>query len=303
MIYLRSYTLPDQGEEEDWEERYWSRKAGGNPHPHEYPYGIFPYKELRRIEFSEVTIFCGGNGSGKSTLLNLIAESLNLPRITPFNSSEFFHEYIRYMCRWDVPEKRGITPGSAIYTSDDVFYGLIDRRVENFETEDRRREAQDTYRQEKADMMTGAGPAYRTLADYDKLVKRLEVRHKTMSKYVTAHAGTLTTPDSNGQYALNFFRTHFRDDCLFLLDEPENSLSPKYQTEVANLILEYARFFGCQFVISTHSPFFLSMKGALIYDLDAVPVTTKAWWELENMKAYFELFEASREKFRKEKRD
>ena len=62
MIYLKSYTLPDQGEEEDWAERYWSRKAGGNPHPREYPYGIFPYKGLRRIEFSEVT--AAGTGAG-----------------------------------------------------------------------------------------------------------------------------------------------------------------------------------------------------------------------------------------------
>ena len=297
MIYLKSFTLPTLEEEEDRAERYWSRLAGGNTHCHEYPYGIFPLKGLRQIGFSEITIFCGGNGSGKSTLLNLAAEALNLPRITPFNTSPYFHEYIRLMCRWEIPEKRGITPGSAIFTSDDVFYGLIDRRVENFETEDRRREAQNIYRQEKAEMMMGAGPAYRTLADYDKLVKRLEVRHKTMSKYVTAHAGALTTPDSNGQYALNFFRTHFRDDCLFLLDEPENSLSPKYQTEVANLIVEYARFFGCQFVISTHSPFFLSMKGALIYDLDSEPVLTKPWWELENMKMYYALFRDNRAKF------
>ena len=297
MIYLKSYTLPTLEEEIDVAERYWSRKAGGNPHPAAYPYGIFPFKGLRRIEFSEVTVFCGGNGSGKSTLLNLIAESLNLPRITPFNTSEFFHEYIRYMCRWDVPEKRGIAPGSAIYTSDDVFYGLIDRRVENFETEDRRAEAAAFYRDEKAKMMQGASFTFRSLDDYDKLVKRLEVRHKTMSKYVTAHAGNLTTPDSNGQFALNFFREHFRDDCLFLLDEPENSLSPKYQLEVAALIEQFARFFGCQFVISTHSPFFLSMKGALLYDLDSNPVETRAWWELENMRTYYRLFRDNREKF------
>ena len=178
-----------------------------------------------------------------------------------------------------------------------MFYGLIDRRVENFETEDRRAEAAAFYRDEKAKMMQGASFTFRSLDDYDKLVKRLEVRHKTMSKYVTAHAGNLTTPDSNGQFALNFFREHFRDDCLFLLDEPENSLSPKYQLEVAALIEQFARFFGCQFVISTHSPFFLSMKGALLYDLDSNPVETRAWWELENMQTYYRLFRDNREKF------
>ncbi len=300
MIYLKSFTLPTQGEEEDWEERYWSRRAGGNPHPNAYPYGIFPYKGLRRIDFSEITIFSGGNGSGKSTLLNLIAEALNLPRVTPFNTSEFFHEYIRLMCKWETLGKRGVAPGSAIYTSDDVFYGLIDRRVENFETEDRRREAGEEYREEMARMQRGDGPAYRTLEDYDNLVRRLEVRHKTMSKSVTSHAGQLSTPDSNGQYALSFFRKRFRDDCLFLLDEPENSLSPKYQTAVAEMILEYARFFGCQFIISTHSPFFLSIKGALIYDLDSTPAETKAWWELENMQAYYELFRKNADRFEKE---
>ncbi|MBQ2546788.1 MAG: AAA family ATPase [Clostridia bacterium] len=303
MIYLKSYTLPTLEEELDLAERSWSRKAGGNPHPAAYPYGIFPYKGLRRIEFSEVTIFCGGNGSGKSTLLNLIAESLGLPRITPFNTSPYFREYIERMCKWEVPEKRGVAPGSAIFTSDDVFYGLIDRRVENFETEDRRREAEEVYREEKAKMMQGATFKFRSLADYEDLVKRLEVRHKTMSKYVTAHAGQLTTPDSNGQYALNFFRDHFRDDCLFLLDEPENSLSPKYQKEVVKLIEDFSRFFGCQFVISTHSPFFLSMKGALLYDLDSLPAEPKRWWELENMRMTYELFAANRDKFEQKNSD
>ena len=162
MIYLASYTLPTQDEEEDRAERYWSRRGGGNTHCHEYPYGIFPYKGLRRIEFSDVTIFCGGNGSGKSTLLNLIAESLSLPRITPFNTSVYFHEYIRLMCRWKVPENRSVAPGSAIYTSDDVFYGLIDRRVENFETGDRREAAGREYLDEKVRMMYTDEPAYRT---------------------------------------------------------------------------------------------------------------------------------------------
>ena len=110
MIYLKSYTLPTLEEEEDHAERYWGH---GNPHPGAYPYGIFPFKGLRRIEFSEVTVFCGGNGSGKSTLLNLIAESLNLPRITPFNTSEFFHEYIRYMCADGTSPKSAGSPREA----------------------------------------------------------------------------------------------------------------------------------------------------------------------------------------------
>lgn len=42
-----------------------------------------------------------------------------------------------------------------------------------------------------------------------------------------------------------------------------------------------------KFIISTHSPFLLSLKDALIYDLDEEPVTTKKWTELENIKVYY----------------
>lgn len=79
MIYLKHFMLPSFSKEEE-----------GNLTPHKYPYGIFPFKKLENVKFEPITIFYGGNGSGKSTLLNLIAEKLNLPRTTPFNSSPLF---------------------------------------------------------------------------------------------------------------------------------------------------------------------------------------------------------------------
>lgn len=293
MVFLKSFTLPTLKEEEDHARRFW---PNGNDHPAAYPYGIFPYKQLRRIECAEVTILCGGNGSGKTTLLNLIAVKLGLPRITPFNRSPHFDEYVRLMCEAESSHTHGLAPGSAIYTSDDVFYGLIDRRVTNEETDTRREAAQAAYYAERRKDYAG-DQAYRSLDDYDALVRRVEVRHKTMSRYVSAHAGELATPDSNGQYALRFFEDHFSDGALILLDEPENSLSPKYQLRLLKLIEDYARFYDCQFILSTHSPFFMSMKGAALYDLDEIPVSRRAWWELESMQEYYRLFSSFRDKF------
>jgi hypothetical protein len=43
-------------------------------------------------------------------------------------------------------------------------------------------------------------------------------------------------------------------------------------------------------MIATHSPFLLAIPNARIYDLDARPSMEKAWYELENMKAYYRLF-------------
>jgi hypothetical protein len=39
------------------------------------------------------------------------------------------------------------------------------------------------------------------------------------------------------------------------------------------------------------------MMGALIYDLDTMPIRTAQWYELESMQAYYQLFKLNEEKF------
>jgi len=102
---------------------------------------------------------------------------------------------------------------------------------------------------------------------------------------------------SNGETALAYFEQRLKPDTLYLLDEPENSMSPKMQLELVQMLEELAHWCGCQFVIATHSPFVLSMQGARIYDLDANPVDIKKWWELENVKVYFDFFHKNRNLF------
>lgn len=87
------------------------------------------------------------------------------------------------------------------------------------------------------------------------------------------------------------------ENALFLLDEPENSLSPAKQQELVKFIEDSARFFGCQFVIATHSPFVLAIRGAKIYDLDEEPVDVKRWTELENVRAYYDFFKKHASEF------
>ena len=84
---------------------------------------------------------------------------------------------------------------------------------------------------------------------------------------------------------------------MYLLDEPENSLSPARQQELVRFLEDSARFYGCQFVISTHSPFLLAMRGAKIYDLDENPVDVKRWTQLENVRAYYEFFKKHESQF------
>ena len=96
---------------------------------------------------------------------------------------------------------------------------------------------------------------------------------------------------------MRYFTEHIDKDAIYLLDEPENSLSIKFQIDLAKYISDSARYFGCQFIIATHSPFLLSMKGAKIYDLDADPVQARPWTELPNVRAYYDFFKKHENKF------
>lgn len=96
---------------------------------------------------------------------------------------------------------------------------------------------------------------------------------------------------------MRYFTEHIDRDAIYLLDEPENSLSIKYQIDLAKYISDSARHFGCQFIISTHSPILLSIEQAKIYDLDSRPVSTKEWTELENVRAYYDFFKEHEDKF------
>lgn len=57
---------------------------------------------------------------------------------------------------------------------------------------------------------------------------------------------------------------YIEPDALYLLDEPEVPLSPENQTKLAEKLNNAARFLGCQFIISTHSPFVLGTLNAKV---------------------------------------
>jgi hypothetical protein len=50
--------------------------------------------------------------------------------------------------------------------------------------------------------------------------------------------------------------------------------------------------------MATHSPFFLNLTGARIYDLDSYPVEVKKWNELDNVKTYYKFFKDNEDDFK-----
>jgi predicted ATPase len=120
---------------------------------------------------------------------------------------------------------------------------------------------------------------------------------RSQSSYVKKRVAQDIDLHSNGETALRYFLERIDEDAIYLLDEPENSLSPRLQRELADFLADSARFYGCQFVISTHSPFLLAMKEAKVYDLDSVPVREKRWTELENVRDYYDFFKSHEREF------
>lgn len=285
MVYLKSFTFPN----EDMEFRFFMG-VRRTCYDSFYPFKILSRKGFERIDFAPVTIFYGGNGSGKSTALNVIAEKTGINRDSIYNKSNFFVDYVN-MC--DVKIARDSLPeNSSIVTSDDVFDYLLNIRNLNEGIDKKREELFDEYLYLKYSKYQ-----IKSIEDYEQLKKINNARSKTQSRFVRNELMDNVREYSNGESAFRYFTEKIGENSLYLLDEPENSLSPKRQLELMKFIEDSARFMGCQFVISTHSPFLLSIYGAKIYDLDENPVDVKRWTELENVRIFYEFFKEFENEF------
>ena len=299
MIYLNEFHL--QSADAEWE---FFRKRSRGCYDSFYPYQFFPqYKELTELIFSDITIFCGSNGSGKSTILNIIAEKLELKRETPFNKTDFFDPYIDgcwFNLSIEDPEKeRDLMKVSRIITSDDVFNHIINVRERN-ENLSFKREV--TSRNIAEIKMNGwkNGPRGFNAEDPKDLESFLDYCQKLRGpsdKYIRSKVGVDERTYSNGENGFKYFTDAIQPGGLYLLDEPENSLSAEMQLELVQYIQAMARFYDCQFIMSTHSPFILSLPYARIYNMDEVPVKTCKWTNLPNVRIFYDFFKNHADEF------
>ena len=294
MIYLSTFHLPSRDEDESYFFTPGNAKNMRNIYTTKYPFMMFRDRGLPDdFEFSDITIICGNNGSGKSTILNVIAEKLNLKRNSPFNRSDFFEDYVE-LC--DYTLDRMLSCNSCVITSDDVFDRVLDIRRVNNGIDNKREDLLREWLESNSD---DADTTLHGLDDYERWKRISDARNKnkTQSQFIRSRLMRNVQERSNGESSLALFVDSIVDDALYLLDEPENSLSPANQLELKYFIEDCVRNHGCQFIISTQSPFLLSLKGAKIYDIDSNPVETRKWTELDCVRVYKEFFEENEHKF------
>ena len=286
MVYLKTFTLLDDIQENNivcYEE---IRKIFNNY----YPLHLFSNKSFKYIDFDKITIFYGGNGSGKTTLINIISEKLNASRKSSIDKGSYFDLYVKhcdYEMSFDGPTE------IKLITSDDVFDYLLNIRSINANV-NRQKKLSKEYLDYKFNKNGNS------FDNYDELKTSCETKRKSMSKFVRERLGNNNIMEwSNGESSLMFWEREIEENSIYILDEPENSLSAENQLKLKKFIEDSVRFYNCQFIISTHSPFLLKLMDAKIYDLDQIPVTTKDWTELPNVLVYYNFFKKHEDEFNK----
>lgn len=254
--------------------------------PHIYPYHVFAGKSERLLLFSPITVLYGSNASGKSTILNIIANKLQLEgqeyaASNQFGKVKYFTEFLNE-CSYSLGEyedgrKIGQLPRQSRYIkSEDILYEIKKIQQETI--------LEDGYIYEHVRRGLPKEQVKHMRAS-DQLQKQMEYLKYAQEKY------------SNGETTLQLLEDYIEPDALYLLDEPEVSLSPENQTLLAEKLNQMARFLGCQFIISTHSPFMLGTLNAKIYNLDSKELEEARWTELEPVRYVYQFLDKHRKEF------
>lgn len=317
MVYLEKFRFPSREKEEkalgdcnSYYDKTWEAL---------YPFYVLSEHSLLSLDFEPITLLYGGNGSGKSTALNIISNALHVKRNSLYNTTVHMDEYIS-LCsfktdmRWSGEEfnmlgerqsRYDIAEIAQMITSDDIFKMILENRVKNeqkmYKSKILGREVgevkfmkSDDQRYQKIRSLN-----FETGENVEEYKRYREMKNaRSFSSYLTQKLGPIERGYSNGENGMMYLAELIQQEGLYLLDEPENSMSCQFQKNLADLISFSARNCNAQFIIATHSPYLLSIPNAKIYNLDEDPVTVSKFWELENMKEYFKLFNAYSEQFK-----
>lgn len=305
MIYLENFKFPTFEKEDRFLLDFYRNPTRWQE---PYPFKVLSQNNLHSLDFTEVTILYGGNGSGKSTALNIIGNKLGIPRQSAYNKGDLQKEYLRfctYRAGYWENELFELKKSSYMITSDDIFKFMLDARTKNelynirssatakeiSRIKRRKYTANELDAMRHLDLETGE--------NVDTFSRIADMKRKTTRRYIRDEMGRKTQTYSNGETGFMRFVDSIKSDSLYLLDEPENSLSCELQMKLAEYIEQSAKHCGCQFIIATHSPFLLALKHAKIYNLDADPAAVAKWWELPNMQLYYKLFKQYDQQFAK----
>jgi predicted ATPase len=122
-----------------------------------------------------------------------------------------------------------------------------------------------------------------TFNDFTQIVDEWAAANSRVLDYF---GGKSLMTQSHGQSLMSYFRTRYTIKGIYLMDEPETSLSPRSQLALLQVIQAMSQAGHAQFIIATHSPILLSCPGAVIFCFDTSPITKIAYEETDHYRIY-----------------
>ncbi|MFB5661096.1 AAA family ATPase [Alteribacillus sp. HJP-4] len=227
-----------------------------------YPFSLPIIQNFQSMHFQKpVTIFVGENGSGKSTLLEAIASNIGSILISGGN----------------IDDDPSLEPARQLAAALKLSWKLKTKagfffRANDFNTFTSRIAAMKRESQQRVDEIKKKDPFSLEVMPYARTLGELKDLYGEGLEY-----------RSHGESFLDLFQARFREDGLYILDEPEAPLSPLKQLSLISLINEMVEKNG-QFIIATHSPILMALPGADIYSMEEDTFVKRDYQDLEHVR-------------------
>lgn len=214
---------------------------------HPYPYDIPAIKHAKQIDVSnKITFIIGENGTGKSTLLEALAYRLQLPHM----DGKSYHK----KC---FEAARRLTPYLELQWQIERSIGFF-FRAEDF-----------------GDYLNSVHRTDMTLHEQmgidDDIPQHIAQEMKDSANYqlhrVRRDYGQELDSFSHGEAYMHIMNQMVNQRGIYLLDEPEASLSPAKQLAFIYFLQAHLNNYNSQFIIATHSPMLMAYPEATIYEV------------------------------------
>lgn len=230
----------------------------------QYPFHMKRLNNLQRLTFdSPVTIFIGENGTGKTTFLESIVEltsSINLLPEKDVNNEAAKQLANSFKLIWSKKTQRGFYLKSQSFIT---YIHSLEKIKQETSAELTSLKAAYNNRSEKA-LNLASLPYLRTLGELDQ------------------QYGIGLTHMSHGEGYIELFKSRLVAGGLYILDEPELSLSPMRQLSLISMMKEMVGK-SCQFIIITHSPILMAYEEAQIFDFNQETIKRVDYEEVEHV--------------------
>ncbi len=215
---------------------------------HPYPFDIPAVKHASHIDLSNpITFLIGENGTGKSTLLETLAYRLQLPHLDGntyekkcFKAAKDLMQHLEL--KWSIERSVGF-----FFRAEDFGDYLNSTHRADVDLHNQMLSLQDEVP--------------------ESIIQEMKDNANYQLRRVRMNYGQELDAFSHGEAYMHIMHEMVTTPGIYLLDEPEASLSPAKQLAFIYFLQSHLENNRSQFIIATHSPMLMAYPNASIYEI------------------------------------